>query len=76
MLDSKYIENLKELGKTHYGETLRVFLKEEYKKIDTVRGVKSFDECRGRELAVETLVRLFGFLNDEKADKGTKNQYT
>lgn len=75
-MTDNYIQNLKELGGTHYGETLRVFLKEEYDKIRDVRNCKSFEETIGRQLALKTLDELFRFLNDEKVEKASKNQYT
>lgn len=74
MID-KYIQNLKELGGTHYGETLRLFLKEEYDKIRDVRNSKSFEDTIGRQLALKTLDDLFKFLNNENIGKVSKNTY-
>lgn len=76
MLDTKHLDNLKELGQNHYGLSLIAFLEEEYSKIDTVKGVKSFDECRGRELSIEILDKLFSFLGNKKIEKIKRSHYT
>ena len=75
MIEEKHKTTLKELGNTHYAESLRIFLKEEYDKIRDVRNAKSYEETIGRQLALKTLDDLFKFLNDEKVDKVSKNQY-
>lgn len=54
---------LAELSRTNMGRALQDLIEEELSKIDTVKGVKSLEEALGRELATESLERIFSFLD-------------
>ena len=75
-METKYLDTIKELKDNHFGIALKEYLKEEYRKIDTVKGVKTLEESRGREIALEVLDRLFKFLDNEEVKKVVKNNYT
>ena len=68
---------LGELGKTSYGKALKEYLLIELKDVDTVVGVKTIEESRGREISLGIIKRLFSFMDLEKPkDVGEKTIYS
>lgn len=69
-------EILNELGKTHFGKELKVFLDEELKEIKDVTKQESWEDVVASQKAVRLIQKLFSFLDEKKVDKPTKNQFT
>ena len=66
---------LKELPQSLYGKALQEFLDEEYDIINNVQSCKTIEELKGRQLALETLEKLFSFMKEIKIEIKNKNQY-
>ena len=66
---------LKELPATQYGAALKAFLEDELRRIDSVDGIKSFEEVRGRQIAKELIKEIFAFYPKEAFDTLSKRKY-
>lgn len=74
MLKDETRKTLNEMGRSVFGQALKEYLEEEKLKINNVREVDSLEDAKGRALALDTIDRLFGFLN-EHAESGGRTRY-
>jgi hypothetical protein len=66
---------LEQLPSTSYGRALFEYLEEEYKTIESVKGVKTLEQAIGKQIAIETLEKLFAVCRPTPETKKGKNQY-
>ena len=66
---------LKEISSSTYGKALLEYLDEEYVIINDVKSCKTVEEMKGRQLALQTLDKLFSFMKEIKVEIKSKNQY-
>jgi len=66
---------LEEMGKSRYGIALQEFLDEEFDLINDIQTCQNFEEMLGRQKALATLERLFGFMRERKTSTKEKNPY-
>lgn len=70
-------DKLEQLAKSAFCEPLLEYIAEETKKLDTVKGITSFEDASARSKAVDTLDIIFKFLTRKskpEEDVG-KNEY-
>ena len=67
---------LKQLPQTNYGMALKAYLLQEMDLFDTVDGIKTFEEARGRQLAKEMIKKIFAFYPQGALDKKSKPNYS
>lgn len=74
MIREEQVKLLKELGKSHYGNTLKNYLSEKIIELNDVSSCESFDDVLGRKKAIKIVKELFNFMEDRKViDKGREN---
>lgn len=67
---------LKEMPKTQFGAALKLHLEYELEKLDSVDGVKTIEEVRGKQLAKEIIKTIFSFYPQGSIDRKKKDTYT
>jgi predicted N-acyltransferase len=75
-MDKLAIEKLLlELPKSSYGAALKVFLEEELGKVDSIDGIKTIEEVKGKQIAKEIIKKIFAFYKVDKSSGQNKNRY-
>lgn len=66
---------LEELGRTQFGIALRAFLEDEKESIRDVRNSSSWEDTLGRQMALQTIDRLFNFMKEKAPVVKKTNPY-
>lgn len=69
-------ELLLQLPRTSQGQALKVFLDEEFDKINDVTDIKTIEQAIGKQIAMQTLNKIFSFYYEQQQQGGQKkNNY-
>lgn len=71
----EHIKLLEELGRTQFGAALRAYLEDEKESIRDVRNSSSWEDTLGRQMALQTIDRLFNFMKEKTPVVKKKNPY-
>jgi len=75
MVSPENIKLLQSLGTSAYANALTEFLEQECDKINDVSTCKDWEDTMGRKHALETLKKLFSYLNIKQKEKKLGNTY-
>ena len=67
---------LNELPNTAHGQALGVYLHDQYDKMNDVNLCTSWEDTRGRQIAIKMLEDIFKFMKPDTIITKTKNPYT
>ena len=75
MIREDQVKLLKELGKSHYGNTLKIYLSEKIAELNDVSTCESFDDVLGRKKAIKIVKELFNFMEERKTMGKSRESY-
>ena len=74
-MDKGIDEILKQLPATQYGAALKVFLEAELDVVDSVDGVTTLSEIKGKQIAKKIIRKIFAFYPLVPIDTKTRRRY-
>lgn len=66
---------LNDLGRTNFGQALRVYLEEKKREIGDISASTSWEDTKARQLALKLIKELFAFMEDKVSIDKMKNPY-
>ena len=67
---------LKQLPATQYGAALKAYLEDQLEKVDSVDGLKTIEEVKGRQIAKQLIKDIFAFYPQGTFDTKSKRSYS
>lgn len=71
----EYEKLLGMLSQTNYGQALKAYLEEKKREIGDISQIQSWEEAKGRQIALKLIRGIFAFLEDKEVNSKTKNPY-